>query len=137
MAAPNSLRRLSFCRDFRRVESDAVERRECRSRTSSRRRWSSSNANSLMATASALSRSGASTDPRYSPRLRMMMTRQLRSFAAVSFLLPVFMRAGRQPLNGVIHPPEADRRPPFDMVESRAKPSAEPLPSKPAIACTS
>jgi len=34
-----------------------------------------------MATASALSRSGASTEPRYSPRLRMMTTRQLRSLA--------------------------------------------------------
>ena len=38
-----------------------------------------------MATASALSRSGASTELRYSPRLRMMMTRQLRSLAAVGF----------------------------------------------------
>jgi hypothetical protein len=52
-----------------------------RSRISSRRRWSSSNSNCLMATASALSRSGASTEPRYSPLLRMMMTRQLRRFA--------------------------------------------------------
>src|SRR5215471_4997920 len=36
-----------------------------RSRISSRLRWSSSRANCLMATASALSRSGASTEPRY------------------------------------------------------------------------
>src|SRR5262249_31345980 len=49
-----------------------------RSRISSRLRWSSSRANCLIATASALSRSGASTEPRYSPLLRMMMTRQLR-----------------------------------------------------------
>jgi len=44
------------------------------------RLWSWSRSNSLMASASAFSRSGASTEPRYSPRLRMMMTRA--SFAA-------------------------------------------------------
>src|SRR5215468_9685384 len=49
-----------------------------RSRIRSRLRWSSSTANCLMATDSALSRSGASTEPRYSPLLRVMMTRQLR-----------------------------------------------------------
>jgi hypothetical protein len=38
-----------------------------------RLRWSSSRANCLMATASAPSRSGASTEPRYSPLMRMMM----------------------------------------------------------------
>jgi hypothetical protein len=52
----------------------------CRSRVRSRRRWSSSKANCLTAMASALSRSGASTEPRYSPRLCMMMTRCSCSF---------------------------------------------------------
>jgi hypothetical protein len=47
--------------------------------------------------ASALSRSGAWTEPRYSPRLRMMMTRQLCRLAMVGFFLAVFMCAGRQP----------------------------------------
>src|SRR5436190_11330068 len=50
-----------------------------RSRIRSRLRWSWSKSNCLMAAASALSRSGASTEPRYSPLLRMMRTRQLRS----------------------------------------------------------
>jgi hypothetical protein len=45
-----------------------------RSRIRSRRRWSWSKSNCLTTTASALSRSGAWTDPRYSPRLRMIMT---------------------------------------------------------------
>jgi hypothetical protein len=34
-----------------------------------------------------LSESGASTEPRYSPRLRMMMTRQLRRLAGFSGLV--------------------------------------------------
>ncbi len=64
-----------------------------RSRTSSRHRWSSSNANSLIATASAFSRSGASTEPIYSRLLRMMTTRQLRRLAG--FLgLGARLRAG-------------------------------------------
>jgi hypothetical protein len=49
-----------------------------------------SKSNRLMATASARSRSGASTEPRYSPRLRMMMTRQLRSLAAAGLCLVIF-----------------------------------------------
>jgi hypothetical protein len=49
------------------------------SRISSRRRSSWSKSNCLAATASALSRSGASSDPSSSPRLRMMVTRQLPS----------------------------------------------------------
>jgi hypothetical protein len=43
-----------------------------------------------------LSRSGASTEPRYSPLRRMMLTRQLQ-LATVGFFLAVFMCAGRQP----------------------------------------
>src|SRR5262249_20591636 len=46
------------------------------SRMSSRLRWSRSKSNCLMATASALSQSGASTVPICSPLLRMMMTCQ-------------------------------------------------------------
>src|SRR6476469_6033868 len=45
-----------------------------------------------MATASALSRSGASTEPRYSPLLRMMMTRQLRRLAGFFGLGRVLMK---------------------------------------------
>src|SRR4029077_19750396 len=73
-----------------------------------------------MATASALSRSGASTDPRYSPRLRMMMTRQLRSLAAVDFFLVVFIgdrnSRGLTALHGVAQstPESRGRRLSFD-----------------------
>jgi len=45
---------------------------------------------------SALSRSGASTVPICWPLLRMMMTRQLRSLAAVGFFLAVFIGEVRQ-----------------------------------------
>jgi hypothetical protein len=45
-------------------------------------RWSWSKSNCLVAAASARSRSGASTEPRYWPLLRMMVTAQLRSLAA-------------------------------------------------------
>ena len=91
-----------------------------RSRIRSRRRWSSSSSNSLMATSSALSRSGASTEPRYSPRLRMMMTRQLRSLAAVDFFLVVFIgdrnSRGLTALHGVAQskPESRGRRLSFD-----------------------
>jgi hypothetical protein len=37
------------------------------------------------------SRAGASTDPRYSPLLRMMMTRQLRRLAAAALFLAIFI----------------------------------------------
>ena len=67
---------------------------------------------------------GASTDPRYSPRLRMMRTRQLRSLGAVGllgFLLAVFISRGSAALDGLCQQPEdGSRRPPFDIVEPRA-----------------
>ena len=42
------------------------------------------------------SRSGASTVPRYSPLLRMMMTRQLRRLVEVGIFLAVFIGEGRR-----------------------------------------
>ena len=48
-----------------------------------------------MAMASAVSRSGASTEPRYSPLLRIMMKRQLQRLAAVGLFREPFIGIDR------------------------------------------